>query len=411
MKKVGILGYGARGHIYADYIKAHSDKIKLYAVVDTDINKIEKAKRDFKDVEVYSSVQSFIDAKPKLDAVLICTQDRDHFEHSKLALQNGYHILLEKPISPIYEECVELSALATNFDRKIIVCHVLWYTVFYQKIKEILKSNIIGDLVHIEQNEYVGYWHQAHSFVRGNWRDSSTSAPMILAKCCHDTDILCWLIEKDCENVSSFGSLKHFKPENAPANAGKRCTECRIAEDCCYNAIRFYTNNRDWMPLIFKENATSKEIIETLETSQYGRCVYLCDNNVVDHQVVNMQFDDNITASLAMIAFSEETNRQTRIHGTKGEIIGDFDKKTITVNIFAKSSYTIDIATLTNDFSNHGGGDNRLMDDFVNVLEGNEADCIGLSTIESSIASHLIAFAAERSRINNGVPEKIQPDR
>jgi predicted dehydrogenase len=165
------------------------------------------------------------------------------------------------------------------------------------------------------------------------------------------------------------------------------------------------------MPLIFKENATSKEIIESLETSQYGRCVYLCDNNVVDHQVVNMQFDDNITASLAMIAFSEETNRQTRIHGTKGEIIGDFDKKTITVNIFAKSSYTIDIATLTNDFSNHGGGDNRLMDDFVNVLEGNEADCIGLSTIESSIASHLIAFAAERSRINNGVPEKIQPDR
>lgn len=406
MKKIAIIGYGARGHIYANYIKSSKD-LKIIAVIDNDETKLNKARRDYKDIETFNNIDMFISLPKKADAVLVCSPDSDHFYHSKLCLEAGFDLLLEKPISNSFDECLRLNEIAKLNDKSVIVSHVLRYTVFYQKIKEIIESGEIGRVVHIHQSEDVGYWHYAHSFVRGNWRNDNTSAPMILAKCCHDTDIISWLIGKNCLSVSSIGNLMHFKKESAPQGAAKRCTECKIADSCCYNAVKFYINNKDWMPLIFEENATDEIIEESLKTSPYGICVFHCDNNVVDHQVVNMQYEDDITASLTMIAFSEDVNRKIHIYGTYGEITADFNDKKIQVNIFQKRKYTIDITELTNDFSNHGGGDNRLMDDFVKVLNGKSNECIGISAIENSIQSHLIAFAAEKSRLSNGMPVRL----
>lgn len=402
MKKIAILGYGARGHIYANYISENQDKYIVTDIADIDSERKRKALKEFQHSRIHESAEAFFETKRDVDAVCICTQDKDHFNHSKMAIDYGYDILLEKPISNKLLDCIELEKIAKDSSSKIIICHVLRYTKFYQEIKRVIESQEIGKIINIEHTEAVGYWHYAHSFCRGNWNNSNTSAPMILTKCCHDTDVVMWLMGDECSKVSSFGSLSFFKAENAPERSGERCTDCEIAEDCCYNAYNFYIHNKDWMPLIFTENATDTEIFEQLKTLPYGRCVFKCDNNVVDNQVVNLEFKNGATASITMIAFSEQCNRTTRVYGSYGEIIGDFENRTVIVNIFGKKSYTIDINNLTQDFSNHGGGDNRLMDDFYKILMNKQNDCIAATGMETSVASHKIAFASECSRLNNG---------
>ena len=283
-------------------------------------------------------------------------------------------------------------------------------------LRKIIKSGEIGDVVTISQTENVAYWHDAHSYVRGAWRNKEESSPMILAKCCHDLDIIFWLYGKKCLSVSSFGDLYYFKKENAPEGSSDRCTtrSPEVKKNCPYDAYKIYNDvYKTYNPIL--GNAITfrtgrKEQIQAIlddKNSQYSRCVFRCDNDVVDHQVVNMLFEGNVTAQLTMTAFSKECHRCIKIHGTLGEIVADMEENKIEVKPFLAEDRVIDLTKICDDFSVHGGGDKLLFEDFVSYVTGGEPTETR-TTLEDSLISHKMSFAAEESRLNGGKPIEIK---
>ncbi|HKM29584.1 MAG TPA: Gfo/Idh/MocA family oxidoreductase, partial [Bacilli bacterium] len=331
------------------------------------------------------------------DILIVSTMDQSHYKHVMKALDVGYDILLEKPIAVTEEECHKIAEKAKNLDRKVAVCHVLRYTPFYKKLKELLDLNTIGKVRSITQTENVGYYHYAHSYVRGNWRRGDVTSPMVVAKCCHDFDIIKWLIGAECTAISSFGNLDYFKKENAPKGSADNCYKCRI--DCPYNAIKFYEKNPDWF-MIFSLDPDVRKVLSNPD-HPYGKCVYKCDNNVVDNQVINMVFANNAVAQLNMTAFSNEMHRNLKIHGTIGEIEGDLEGMTIMVKIFGGKTETIDVRAMASDFSGHAGGDKRMILDFINNVR-DKSGKIALTDISEALDSHKMAFRAEESRLLGG---------
>ena len=408
---VAIAGCGSRGlDTYAACQSRFPDKMKIVAAADTRPEKLAQMKAvcGLQDAQCYESAEEMLAAGKLADVMFICTQDQQHHQHAMAALNLGYHLLLEKPISESAEKCLDIERLANEKHLRVIVCHVLRYTVFYQKIKELIDCGTVGEVVSVQASEQVGYWHQAHSFVRGNWCVQEKSAPMILAKCCHDMDILLWLTGKHCRKVSSFGSLRHFRKEYAPQGAAARCTEdCPAAETCPYNAVRFYmgrlkAGNLGWPINILTTQHDEAGVMKALREGPYGRCVYRCDNDVVDHQVVNLQLEDGVTVNFSMCGFSKYNHRSIRIMGTHGEIVADTNDHLIHVMPFVGEESVIDVTTLTQDFSGHAGGDARMLEEFMDVLLGNSQGSASLSEISRSVESHLVALAAEASRINGG---------
>lgn len=426
MKQVtaAVIGLGARGaEVYAKYSLIKPDRLKIVAIADIEESKVKKYQEVFKVSEdlCFTSGEELLEKEQLADVLFVCSPDRDHYHQTIIGLQKGYDILLEKPISPDEKECLEISKLAKKLNRKVAVCHVLRYAPMYSKIKELLDDNVIGDIVSLNQIENVGYWHQAHSFVRGNWRNSIESAPMILAKTCHDFDQISWFLHKRCLSVSSFGNLKYFKSKNAPKGSKKRCTDGCKVENCPYDARKIYLENfkkypkdsRDVWPFVVLDNhPTEESLTKALKEGPYGRCVFHCDNDVVDHQTVNMIYEDGVTANLTMTAFSGVTYRKINVMGTLGEIIADDHTQVITIRkfdgTFTVNDEKIDIKEMYKDLKGHGGGDDRLVEDFLNVICGEESVNYRTS-IENSTHSHIIAFAAEKSRINNG--QVIQIDK
>ncbi|MDD3262111.1 MAG: Gfo/Idh/MocA family oxidoreductase, partial [Oscillospiraceae bacterium] len=327
------------------------------------------------------------------------------------ALRKGYDLLMEKPISPVLDECREIVRVAKETGRKVVICHVLRYTPFYMKLKEILDAGTIGDVVSIMGIENVCYWHQCHSFVRGNWRNSDQTSPMILQKCCHDMDLYLWLANKTCKSVSSYGDTYLFKEENAPEGAALRCMDgCKAKGNCPFDAEKIYLTNEDtgilhghdgWPCEVLAMHPTEEKIREAIRTSPYGRCVFHCDNNVVDHQVVNLEMTDGTTMSFTMCAFTAQGGRYAKFMGTKGDIIADLGKNTIDIGVFGKKRDVIDVSKLAEDFSGHAGGDNQLVREFLDMeLDGKVAS--NITSLERSMESHYIALAAERSRLRDG---------
>ena len=408
---VAIAGCGARGmDTYADKLASLPDRAQIVAAADVNPEKLELMRRRYglTEAQCFASAEEML-AQPKLaDVMFICTPDRCHYAEAKEALRKGYHLLLEKPISPVEAECRELKALATEKRLQVVVCHVLRYTPFYRKIKEIVDSGILGEVESVQANEQVRYWHQAHSFVRGNWRNSELSSCMILQKCCHDMDILLWLTGKHLKKVSSFGSLRHFRAENAPVGSPERCIEgCPAQDECPYDAVRFYLNRYEtrgdsWPVNVVAPDPTEGKLLKALREGPYGRCVYKCDNDVVDHQVVLMELEDGLTVDFTMCAFTAHGGRQIRIMGTRGELVGDMEAETIRVMPFIGEEELIDVRTLSDDFSGHGGGDGRLVTSFLDLLQGTEKLDPALSSIDRSVESHVAAFAAEQSRVSGG---------
>lgn len=409
-----ILGAGSRGrYTYSPFSKSHPELMKIVGVAETDAERLAGFAKDYNipDERCYSSAEELLQQPKFADAVIIATQDKQHYKQTIAALNRGYDILLEKPISPSAKECIDIAKTANDLKRHVAVCHVLRYTMFYQLVKFYIDSGKIGDIVNINQTENVGWWHQAHSFVRGNWRNSEETSPMILAKSCHDMDILSWLIGKDPLRVSSFGSLKHFKPECAPPGAAKRCMDgCKAKAHCIYDAekIYIYSDYNSVKPgahptSVLCEEVTRKNVIDALKSGPYGRCVYHCDNDVVDHQVVNILFEDDITVAFTMCGHTTtDYAREITIYGTLGEIRGNMIENIITVSSFGHPPMKVNVNAYTDDFSGHGGGDNRMMEEFIQLVSGRSVDTSNLTTIDNSIQSHLIALAAEQSRINGG---------
>jgi len=412
VKSVAIVGLGARGlHTYAPYADLFPDRMKVVAVADVIEERVQIAAEKYgvaKD-KCFNSADEFFASGKLADVVFITTQDREHVEHALKALELGYDILLEKPISPSLAECYSLKKKVDETGKLVIVCHVLRYTTFFKTVKKAIESGIIGDVVTVQAIENVGYWHMAHSFVRGNWRNSDIESPMILQKCCHDFDIYGWLIGKKCVGVSSFGSLSYFKKENAPEGATSHCMTCPHVDSCIYSAKKIYidsplngydSGNRDWPVNVIMENPTREGVIEALKDGAYGRCVFGCDNNVVDHQVCNVLFEDGVTLNFTMSGFTNDMSRYLKVMGTKGEIIADQATNIVTVTPFGGESTVYDINVLAEDLSGHGGGDNAMITAMFASLNGEAVDAS--STIANSVQSHEIAIASEMSRLNNG---------
>lgn len=407
--KVLVAGLGSRWGVYAGIIAAHPDDVKIVGLADmSDERLAENAARFGVPAEnCYHDAIELFEAGIEADGAVICTMDHLHYEHSISAMKAGYHLLLEKPVALTEEHCRAIRDTAKELEKHVVVCHVLRYTPFYQKIKDIIDSGTIGDILTVQAMERVEYWHQAHAYVRGNWKDSQTSCPMILAKACHDTDILLWLCGKRCERLSSFGSLKHFRPENQPEGAAKRCLDCKYIDDCPYSAKHQYIDRvaagyNGWPIDVVQKNATVESITEALKTSPYGECAYLCGNNVVDHQLLNMWLEDDIAISFIMSSGNSKSGRTIKVLGTHGDIEADMGKEEIELTVFGKSHEIIDVTKLASDFSGHGGGDSRLFMDFVALLRGEPINSKSLTSIERSMESHFVALAAERSRVAGG---------
>lgn len=411
--KVVLLGAGDRGTIYANYIKRNNDEIEIVAVAEP----IKERRENIVNMFNISEDRAFLSWDDALevgnigDVVIVTTQDQMHYEPTMKALELGYHILLEKPMSPNLKECIEMVNKAEEKKRHLLVCHVLRYTEFFKELKDILDSGEIGELVTIQHIENVGYYHQAHSFVRGNWRNKDESAPMILAKCCHDLDLMYWYAGTKCESLASFGSLKHFKSECAPEGSAERCLDCGL-KDCPYDGRKIYfkcldringedasntTSTRHWPTSAITEDITLEGISKALREGPYGRCVYRCDNDVVDNQVINLNFDNAVTVAFTMTAFTDKVSRISRFMGTKGEIRATTETNTIEVYDF--DSRQVRIVEVKEPDSGHGGGDNGIMEDFFNLIKTGVVEK-RYTTGKVSVMSHTMAMAAEDARLS-----------
>ncbi len=409
---VSIIGLGGRGgEAYGRYLVEQTDKFKITNVCDINSVRLQKY-GDLFGVEAdnrFDDEDKFFEQK-RSDVLFITTQDRMHVRMAKKALNLGYDLVLEKPISDDPRELRELSELAHETGRKIMVCHVLRYTVMMRKLKEILNNGAIGKLVSIDHTENVVFWHEAHSYVRGNWRNREMSTPMIMAKCCHDLDLIQDFAGSSCRSVASMGSLAYFKAENKPQGAADRCVNCPYVDTCVYSAKKIYIDmwkdagkpaNRFPFDLITDAYPTTEEALsEAITNSPYGRCVFACDNDVVDNQTVIMQFENGVTATLKMEAFVKDGGRDIRFFGTEGELDLNEGGDTITLKKYFGENTVWKISELTDDLEGHGGGDHRMIDELYEVMTGGKPDVA--TDIDKSIESHYMALAAEESRLQGG---------
>jgi len=402
-----MVGAGGRGYFaYGPYALQHPDEIRFTAVVEPH----QERRRRFAqahDIPPQRQFQSWEDLYTQgkiADALFNCTLDRIHLDSTLPALELGYDVLLEKPMSNTLEGNVRLVQTAERHGRLLMICHVLRYTAFFSKLHEIVASGRLGQVITVEHRENVVFWHMAHSFVRGNWRNSQLESPMVLAKCCHDLDILFWNLGP-VTRLNSFGSLIHYRPENAPPGAPQRCTDgCPVADDCPWYASRLYLRDDEytgWPISVISEDTSLEARRRALETGPYGRCVYHCDNDVVDHQTVNLEFESGATGVLFMHGHSHEEGRTMRYDGTRATLRGKFgygsgDSIEIHDHLTGRVEY-IDPRAGT---SGHGGGDEGIMAAFVNALHNPGT---ALTTARESLESHLMAFAAEKARVEGSI--------
>ncbi len=402
--KVIVLGAGQRGQTYTDVMAAQPQQFQVVGVAEpVEMNREYIRKKHNVPAENCVSTWEQLLERPRFaDLAIISTQDKMHYAPAMKALELGYDLLLEKPVAPTARECMDIWQQAQKHGRRVMVCHVLRYTSFYSKVKQLLRSGVIGDVMSIVHTEGVGNLHQSHSFVRGHWGNEKESACMLLAKSCHDVDLLQWLMDDECSRVQSFGSLRYFTRENAPGGAPERCIDgCPHADECYYNAVKLYLDDKK--NLWFRGAATGlveptdEDVRHALENTQYGKCVYKCNNDVVDHQVVNMEFTRGGTVSFTMSAFNKG-GRKSNIMGTKGELFLDFEADEIKIFHFDTRQFEI-LHTRTGLVSGHGGGDDGIVTALYDYLTGAKtADEV--SEIGISCRNHLLVFAAEEARHN-----------
>lgn len=406
-----VIGAGSRGTGYAKFALQHPERAELVGVAEPREQARHRmvAEHDVPPYNVFTDWKEAAAREKFADAAVITTQDAMHVEPAIAFAERGYHLLLEKPMAPTAEGCRRIVDAVKANGVMLAVGHVLLYTPFTRTLKHVLDSGRIGEVVSMQRIEPVGYWHQAHSFVRGNWRNEAESSFMLLAKSCHDIDWIRYIMGERCLSVSSFGSLKHFRREEKPAAAGDatRCLECAFEPECPYSAPRLYLGaiergHTGWPVSVITFDTTRDGVLEALQNGPYGRCVYECDNDVVDNQVVNMRFADGRNAGFIMTAFTASGGRRTSIFGTRGEIYGD-DRKLWITDFLTDKTEVIDTSEHDAMLSGgHGGGDTGLMDAFIRAVSTNDPSGL-LSGPDETLESHLMVFAAEQARRENRV--------
>ena len=451
-----LIGAGQRGaEAFAPYALENPDRLRFSAVAEPDpVRRAAFASLHHIPAESqFESWEPLFSRPPMGQAAFVCTPDRKHTGPALAALQAGYHVLLEKPMATTEDECRTLVRAAGSSGRQLHVAHVLRYTRHFQKMREILDSGVLGDIVNISHRENVSWWHMAHSYVRGNWAAADRSSPMILAKCCHDFDILVWMLGRDCVSLSSFGSLVHFRPEQAPPGATAFCLDgCPAAATCPYYAPFIYidlvplwrsyagtaprlpallakaqekvpgllkilglvspvtrraVDYRGWPRSVVSHDPTPENLLQALQKGPYGRCVYHCDNDVVDNQVVAMQFEGGLTVTLTMQGHSHLEGRTTRVEASRGSLMAHFGVGGSWIEV---NEHRSDRRTRYNTSAplgeGHGGGDRILLETFLGSITGDGSTALSLA--DQSLESHLLAFAAETSRLEKRVVDMHQ---
>jgi len=459
-----LIGAGSRGmFVYGDYALKNPEELKFVAVAEPIKSRREKFAllHNLPPNKCYDTWEKLVKEEKMADVAFVCTQDQLHVEPTIEALDRGYNVLLEKPMAHTLKGCIEVVKKAEKTGRILGIGHVLRYTNFFSTIYNAVQNGLLGEIINISHRENVTWYHMAHSFVRGNWRNVESSSPMILAKCCHDLDLLFWMVDSMPKKISSFGSLTHFRIENAPKGSPNYCVEgCPIEDRCLYYAPRIYVdiipilqllekselrfykyianlrknhfkrykilsklitplkyliNYRDWpveplysrQPEEISEDYSDQAKLRILKTSPYGRCVYKCDNDVVDHQIVNLEFENGVTAILTMHGFSEREGRTLRIDGTKATLIGEFfdsGEQIILYDHLSGGEKVIFSQKFSPETAVHGGGDFLFIDTFIQSLQ-NKENPQPLTNARASLESHLMAFAAEESRIKGTIIE------
>ena len=411
-----ILGAGHRAMAYADYSVAHPDELKIVGVADPDEYRrnFVRERFGFPENQCFASAEELASVPKFADVVINGTMDEIHVETSIPVLEKGYDMLLEKPFAVNEEELDRLIEVVNRNGNKVMICHVLRYNPVYLNIKNSIISGEIGDVINIQTVEDVSYHHLSTSYVRGKWANSKKChTSMLLAKCCHDLDLMMWLMGNDKPvSVSSVGSRFHFRPENAPENSGTRClVDCPRVDYCDYSAKRLYLDHPDswevyvWRELEDIENPTDEQRRELLMKSEYGRCMFKCDNDVVDHQSVLVNFASGATGTHNLTGGAAESLRTIRVIGTKGEIYAELENKFVkikTINPDPNKYFDeriIDLSKTPDE--GHGGADTALTADFIKFIRDDNPS-VSCTSIHNSIAGHRIIFLADKSRENNG---------
>jgi len=406
--RVALVGAGNRGTVYSDYALNEPGQMNISAVVEPDdYRRGYAAKRyNIPKANCFASVREFLESNAEIDAVINATMDREHIITSLPLLEAGYDMLLEKPICLNRDDLYKLYDCAQKYGRKVMICHVLRYAPFYVEIKKRVLNGDIGEIINIQTEENVSYHHFATSFVRGKWGNSDIcGSEIIMQKCCHDLDLITWLKSGVAPRyVGSLGGLKKYRPENAPAGSGLRClSDCKIEDTCPYSASKIYVENGWWPQYAWTcieylgENLTEEAKIESLKKDNpYGKCVWHCDNNVEDHQAVIIEFADGTTAVHTLNGGVPKPCRTIHITGTRGELLGTMEDAYIEIrhsNPGATNGFSSEIINLDIKSDMHGGGDLRLVDDFVKFMKG-EKPSVSCTNLKDSIYGHLIGFAA-----------------
>lgn len=396
------IGAGNRMRTYMRYVAQNPATVRLVALAEPD----EVRRNSLGDLMGLPENLRFADyndlfkAGIKADAAIIATPESEHFRPTMLALHAGCHVLLEKPIAQTYEQCLEIASEARKCGRKVAICHVLRYHPMFLKIKELVDSGMYGRIISVSHVEEVGIDRGTHSYVRGTMNREKENNPLLLAKSCHDMDFLLWLTGKRCKRVSSFGSLAWFRSENAPENSAMRCTECGFEKKCPYSAIDLYKRRRDWISnFIPAPGENVGDVIEReLREGKFGRCVYHCDNDVADNQVVTMQLEDKTLVTLSINLFTQRDCRAIEIGLTEGQI--SCDGKSVQARDFRTRHTDIFDFSRIAEAPYHGGADFSLIADFMRLIRGEKNDIA--TEIDDALEAHRVIFEAERSR-KNGV--------
>lgn len=405
--KVVIIGAGNRGRAYSQYARMFPECMQIVGVSDIRDSRKNTMGDNFNVPQEHRFGDwSEVFKVPKFaDSVVIATPDDTHYHPCMKALEWGYDVLLEKPVAQSEKECTDIAAQAHKYGRIVAVCHVLRYSPYFRAMYEAIHKGMIGKMISIQHMEPIECRHMAHSYVRGNWRDSKKTTPIILAKSCHDLDILRWFVGKPCKTIVADGSLTWFKEENAPAGAPLRCTDgCPHESTCPYSAIDVYVRRKQHLGVFdLKNRKDEDEIMAKISdpNNEWGRCVYHCDNDQPDHFVSEMVFEDGTTASFSMEAFTPFGGRRTRVMGTTGYIEGD--GSTFTVYEFRSNRKYVWDKKLSDipeyKGSGHGGGDLALVCDFLEAVSSHDESKL-TSNIDASIESHVMGFRAEKSRLS-----------
>lgn len=399
-------GAGNRGNVYGNYAIQYPEQLDIVGVAEPIPVRNQRYAEKHK-IDDANRFQTWEDVfkKPKFaDAIIITTPDDLHYGPCMEALKMGYHVLLEKPISPSEKECRDILALTKKTGLIVAVCHVLRYAPYFIQLRDLMKNGAVGEVISMQHFEPIEHVHMSHSFVRGNWHNSKTTTPIILAKSCHDLDIMRWMMDVPSKKIQAFGDLSWFKKENAPAGSTDRCMDgCAVEAECPYSAMKIYYRNRSWLhhfDLPAEKEKQGDAILNYLKTTQYGKCVYRCNNDQADHYTCNILFDKNKTASFSMEAFTSYHGRRTRIMGSMGDIVGDMSSFTHTDFRTGKKT------EWNNKTDSHGGGDWRLVENWIQAVTQNNSQLL-TSTIDASIESHIMGFAAEKSRTEKNVVDIV----